>query len=220
MMNKIYNFSFWPIDSRMYIIMEGKKAFIVDPCEDEKALELLKINNIDEILIVLTHEHYDHISGVNWLRMQFKNICVLCSEKCGQAIGDSRKNLSDFGEILYMNLEGDFVPGPYICQADKIFEDEYKFDWQGHKVILKETPGHSPGSICIFFDDILFSGDTLVNGKETITRLPGGKKKEFKEITLKLLGKLDREMMVYPGHGQEQKLKDYIEIQRLDYERI
>ena len=80
-----------------------------------------------------------------------------------------------------------------------------------HKIFLKETPGHSKGSICILVDEkILFSGDTLVTGHETILRLPGGSKKDFAGITLPYLESLDREIMVYPGHGEPQKLAEFM----------
>ena len=64
----INTYSFYPIDSNMYVILENKKALIIDPCVSEEAKEYLKSEQVKEILVLLTHEHYDHISGVNWLR--------------------------------------------------------------------------------------------------------------------------------------------------------
>ena len=57
----------------------------------------------------------------------------------------------------------------------------------------------------------MFSGDTLVTGHDTILRLPGGSKKDFAEKTLPFLHSLDRELLVYPGHGEPQKLFHYFE---------
>ena len=75
---------------------------------------------------------------------------------------------------------------------------------------MVETPGHSKGSCCILFDKkCMFSGDTLVTGHETILRLPGGSKKDFAEITMPFLNSLDGELMVYPGHGESQRLKQF-----------
>ena len=60
-------------------------------------------------------------------------------------------------------------------------------------------------------DDMnLFSGDTRVTGHETILRLPGSSKKDFANITVPYLESLDKEIMVYPGHGKPQKLAEFM----------
>lgn len=213
----IHTYSFYPIDARMYIILENKKALVIDPCVSEEALTLLKENDIEEILILLTHEHYDHISGVNWLRENFSSVEVLCSDKCAAALPKPSKNLSIYWEILFMGKDEEtreYVRNmniqPYSCEADRKFEGEYEMSWEEHSLFLKETPGHSEGSICVLLDERdLFSGDSLVNGHPTITRLPGGSKKEYAEITLPYLQSLNPELLVYPGHGNEQPLGQY-----------
>lgn len=214
----IRTYVFYPIDARMYIIQEEKYVLVIDPCISEEALLYLKARKVTEFLVLLTHEHYDHISGVNWLKENFKNVCVLCSLLCGRALENPDKNLSKFWEVLFVGKDEatqEYVRNmdiqPYSCEADETFEGEYEFIWQGHKIFLKETPGHSKGSICILVDEkILFSGDTLVTGHETILRLPGGSKKDFAGITLPYLESLDREIMVYPGHGEPQKLAEFM----------
>lgn len=215
---RIQSYAFYPIDSCMYIWQEGDSAVVIDPCVSKDALLYLRGRNINRILVILTHEHYDHISGVNWLKENFENVCVLCSQLCADALDNPCRNLSEFWEVLFVGKEEriqEYVQNmkiqPYSCKADETFEGEYEFIWQGHKIFLKETPGHSKGSICILVDEeILFSGDTLVTGHETILRLPGGSKKDFASITLPYLESLDREIMVYPGHGEPQKLAEFM----------
>ena len=75
----IYTYDFYPIDSRMYVLLENEKALVIDPCISDDALRLLQENNVTEILVLLSHEHYDHISGVNWLRENFPKVHVMCS---------------------------------------------------------------------------------------------------------------------------------------------
>lgn len=213
----IYTYDFYPIDSRMYILLENKKALVIDPCISEEALQLLKENGVAELLVLLTHEHYDHISGVNWLRENFSSVEVLCSLKCAEALPNPSKNLSHFWEVLFVGKDEEtqeYVRNmniqSYSCEADRTFEGEYRMSWEGHSLWLKETPGHSPGSICIFLDgDRMFSGDSLVTGYSTILRLPGGKKKDFYSITVPFFETLDSEISVYPGHGECQKLGQY-----------
>ena len=49
-------------------------------------------------------------------------------------------------------------------------------------------------------DKNVFSGDSLIPGQKTITRLPGGSKKLFIEKTLPYIEKLDIDSVIYPGH--------------------
>ena len=76
----IKSYSFYPIDAKMYLLVENHRAVILDPCVSEEAKEYLQSENVEEIIVLLTHEHYDHISGINWLRESFKRTKVICSE--------------------------------------------------------------------------------------------------------------------------------------------
>lgn len=64
-------------------------------------------------------------------------------------------------------------------------------------------------SLVLYTERALFSGDSLVTGYPTITRLPGGSKREYAENTLPYLQSLNSELLVYPGHGSEQPLGQY-----------
>lgn len=213
----IHTYSFYPIDARMYILIEGTKALVIDPCISEEALQLLKENDVAELLIILTHEHYDHVSGVNWLRENISSVQVLCSLKCARALPEPSENFSRFWEVLFMGKDEktqEYVRNmniqPYSCKADKTFDGEIQLLWEGHSLFIKETPGHSMGSVCILMDEhYLFSGDSLVTGYPTVTRLPGGSKKDYATVTVPYLKSLDPELLVYPGHGKQQKLKDF-----------
>ena len=161
----INTYSFYPIDSNMYVILENKKALIIDPCVSEEAKEYLKSEQVKEILVLLTHEHYDHISGVNWLRECFPQVKVFCSEACANGIVKPTRNLSAYYEILFSSKEEEireYVKNmdvqPYSCQADETYEGRKEWNWEGHKIVMQETPGHSKGSsgilICICFPAI------------------------------------------------------------------
>ena len=58
----------------------------------------------------------------------------------------------------------------------------------------------------------MFSGDTLVTGYDTILRLPGGSKKDFYALTVPYLKAKNQDIIVYPGHGDNQRLGDYKEL--------
>ena len=113
------------LDSRMYIMindLDQKEALIIDPLKSEEALSIL--NTLTHAVVLFTHSHYDHISGMNWLRDQV-SCTLLCSVCCGNKIGDPHQNLAAFSNILIMDkteeeqaLCMDFFELDYICQAD------------------------------------------------------------------------------------------------------
>ncbi len=204
----IYDFPLPPLDERMYIVLEGEEALIIDPSENEAAVCLMKEHKVERAVILLTHEHFDHITGVDYFRKLY-GAKVLCSRECAGGIQDTRKNLSARYEIFYlMNPSHDraeyekMCAAPFVCTADETFENYMLLQWCGHEVELVSTPGHSPGSICILLDKRhLFSGDSLVNGCEVITRYPGGSRKQYEECAIPFFKRLDRAVIVYPGHG-------------------
>ena len=63
------------------------------------------------------------------------------------------------------------------------------------------TPGHSPGSVCLYWLDnkVLFTGDVVFNQGVGRTDLPGGNGLELKE-SIKLLSGLEVEHLL-TGHG-------------------
>lgn len=62
------------------------------------------------------------------------------------------------------------------------------------------TPGHSPDSICLLFDNKLLTGDTLFVGECGRTDLPDGSARDMYHSLFDKLIKLDDNVEVYPGH--------------------
>lgn len=188
----------------MYVIVEGTRAVVIDPFADISPGNGLTVDHI-----LLTHEHYDHISGVNlWKRETAAP--VLCSGACAANIQDPRKNLARYfkefrGLQTWVKL--DTVPNfdpDYSCRADASFEDSMTFPWKGHTWRLFELPGHSMGSIGILLDERwFFSGDSLLEHHEIALRLPGGSRKKWKEIGEPRLAALQKGVRVYPGHFED-----------------
>ena len=189
------------LHSCMYVVEENGHALIVDPCTDTGAAGGLTVD-----CLLVTHEHYDHISGVN----AWKERCgapLLCSRVCAERIRDPRKNMSRYFDVFCQMQSwvpmGDTIVEPveYTCEADRTFEDRMSFSWQGHSVSLMEIPGHSPGSIGIRIDDTdFFSGDSLLENTETELRFPGGSAKKWEEIGKKRIEALPEGIRIWPGH--------------------
>ena len=194
------------LSSNMYVVIEGDHAIVIDPFENTAPSEGLTID-----YIFLTHEHYDHISGVNaWKKA--KDVPVLCSRFCATNIQNPRCNLAyffaDFCELqTWIRL--DSIPmhdKNYSCKTDMFFDDDLTLEWRGHHWHLFEIPGHSMGSIGIVLDhSAFFSGDSLLENSEINLRFPGGSKKRWQEISMPRLQSIPKGIHIYPGH-----FKDFI----------
>lgn len=190
--------------SNMYVIVEKGYAIVVDPYQDTNPADGLRVDKI-----ILTHEHYDHISGVNAWKERV-HAPVLCSRACSENICNPKKNLADHFEDFcqlqtWVELEEIPKSDPgYSCKAEEFFEDDLRFVWQGHSFHLFEMPGHSLGSIGIIVDDCyFFSGDSLMENSEIELRMPGGSRKKWAQIGKPRLAQIPKGMMVFPGHFEE-----------------
>lgn len=192
------------LNSKIYIAHIGNHVKIVDPFESVETLQQLKLSHELIDYVVLTHEHYDHISGVNWLKDNC-NCRILCSKACGQEIESPGGNFSKYFDVLaqIVPIKGALPESiePYSCSADETFDNSIEFLWQGHRILMIETPGHSRGSICVLIDNkYLFSGDTLLRDYPTVTQLKGRSRRLFTDRTLIFLKSLSTETKVFPGH--------------------
>lgn len=205
---KIKIFDNNPVHANMYVLEQDNQAIIIDPSIEGD------FTNCSVDYIILTHEHYDHISAVNYWKNKTR-AKVIASTYCQKGLQNPARNFSrffkEFCELQTMiKIEADVGNYEYICSADITFEGEFYINWQGNRLKLFECPGHSKGSICILINnDALFCGDTLFRDYPIATGFPGGNKKKWIEVSKPLLEKLPEDTIVYPGHFQAFILKDY-----------
>lgn len=192
-------------------MITGREAVVFDPCEDGALLELLKEKSIKKVHILLTHEHYDHTSGLKWLKDHFDNI-LYCHQSTADRLATKRGSLphlvsfvlaqqdKEDGGHRYKDFKKNYQP--YSCSADKTFETKDSYTIGELHFEVTSTPGHSLGSACYILNKkIVFTGDTLLQNDAVITRFPESNKKQFIEIALPYLRSLKKTMIVMPGHG-------------------
>ena len=206
----VYRFAMPVIDSSMYLVPADGSCLVVDPCISEEAEKLLRELRIESCLVLLTHEHYDHISGVNWLRERLP--CqVVCSESCAGRIADPKKNLAAYFKAIAVQkdksekagLEG-FLEPRYACRADRTYTGRLEICWENLTLNLREAPGHSPGSQLIEVGKHwYFTGDSLIPETPLVTQLPGGSRKLYEEKTRPCLEAISPGSILFPGHGGE-----------------
>lgn len=201
------------MESHCYLMIEDRHAVVIDPGDAALVRCAVAEETAAVDFAILTHEHCDHVFGCSEVRDAFQ--CrILSSRTCNENLMDSKKNFSRYFNALVdlqckYRKEAQKGIAPFTTHADEVFDGERFISWMGHTLYLRETPGHSPGSICILLDeDVLFSGDTLMRDDDTGTQFIGGSKKQLREITIPWLRSLPEGLTVYPGHGDAFYLGD------------
>lgn len=185
-----------PVDSNCFVLYrpEYPQCIVVDPgTTDCMALTLfLTEAKLVPEYIILTHEHFDHIAGVNKLKDTY-GCKIISSEECSNRIVNNKKNMS-----LFYDQKG-FITYPADLLINEI---GYQLDWVGTRLLFFETQGHSEGSISFSAQEKLFTGDCVIQNQKTITKLPGGSKAKLAESIAHYKNNFDPEhTIIYPGHG-------------------
>ena len=177
--------------SNCFGITTDKAAIVIDPGKYTAEIAQFLKSNVDKTrLILITHAHYDHISGAEKLRAD-----------TGVKIAIGKNEEFALREPRY-NLSGIFAPQISPFNADYTIEDEEEFTVGDITVKAIESPGHTVGGMCYLIDDCLYSGDMLFY--ETVGRndFPGGSTADMKQSLDRLMWLLDDDIKVYSGHGE------------------
>lgn len=170
-----------------------KKAVIIDPGGDEdKILSFLKENNYELLYIINTHFHYDHITG-NEKIQQETGAQIVMHEKDFSLM--NQKETQDF--FQGRSMPADNSPGD---EKTHLVKDGDRINFGEESLEVINTPGHSPGGICLYQEGHLFTGDTLFVGAAGRTDLPGGDDNELTISIKEKIGSLPDDTKVWPGH--------------------
>jgi hydroxyacylglutathione hydrolase len=151
--------------------------------------------NIDDVgMIINTHSHIDHCQS-NEVLVQKNPVQIAMSRD----EDDFRLTLGEKMNSMFGIKSPKFTTSTYLQEGIlKIGEGNKNINLQ---VLM--TPGHSPGSICLYWPEqkLLITGDVVFYGSIGRTDFPGGNLSALKE-SIKKLSKLDIEYLV-PGHSTE-----------------
>ena len=169
-----------------YLIWEegASACAVIDPGYHAEAI-LAKAKELGKTpeTILLTHGHFDHVGAVRDLAAATDCRVYLCDKEL------SLPPQITAGPLYYTDTYSD---GDLITTA-------------GLQLQVIETPGHTPGSVCLLCQDVLFSGDTLFSGSCGRTDFPGGSTETILR-SLQRLAALPGDFRVLPGHAEDTTL--------------
>lgn len=168
------------------------EALVIDPGDEiEHILSVLKQHKLTLKQIIVTHAHIDHVGGAMKLKATTGAPIFL--------------NKNDYALLKMLDMQAAWigVSPPGTVDIDQSLNDRDSIHVGKIDAIAMHTPGHTEGSICIYFpsEKKLIAGDTLFAGSIGRTDLPGG---SFNKIITSLHDRvlaLPDETIVVPGHG-------------------
>lgn len=161
-------------------------CIIIDPgFEPERVLEQVRHWGKSVAAILLTHGHFDHVGGVKHIAGETGCRVYICKED--------------------LALNPMLTDGAIYC-TDTYAEGD-TLELAGLTLQVLQTPGHTPGCVCLVCEDALFCGDTLFAGTCGRTDLPGGSMTVMRQ-SLARLKALEKNYRVLPGHGEESTLDE------------
>ncbi len=209
-MIKVERFVNQLMTSNCYIVADeaSKRCICIDPASEksEREIEYIEKSGFTLDYVLLTHEHTAHTWGVNALLGKYPSAKVICSELCKEALPREAK--------AYFQFYYDDPNYSYNVERVDYTTEELKWllEWVGHNIKFIATPGHSPGSVCIAIDDVVFGGDTLMPFKPFIKKRNGGSVEQFLKSVNYLISSFPENTSVYPGHGEKGIMMDYREV--------
>ena len=167
-----------PMQNFCYIIGDekSKESVVADSgWEIDRIMRIADDEKLNIKKIILTHSHYDHVQKINELAARTK------------------------ADVYFHKLENDEIKKFGIKNAKFFSKDNEELKAGAIKIKVMHTPGHTPGGICLLFENKLITGDTLFVNAVGRTDLPGGDAIKLFE-SLQKLKKLSDNTEVYPGH--------------------
>jgi hydroxyacylglutathione hydrolase len=176
-----------------------REAMVIDPGDDiEDIVAILGKHKLKVKQIVITHAHIDHVGGAMKLRRLTGAPILL--------------NQNDYALLKMLDAQAAWIgmasPGEVEIDAELSHGDDLSAG--SLKANIIHTPGHTEGSVCLYFSNekLLIAGDTLFAGSIGRTDLPGGSMEKIMRSLHQRVLALPDETIVIPGHGPKTSIGD------------
>ncbi|HEY5335324.1 MAG TPA: MBL fold metallo-hydrolase [Mycobacteriales bacterium] len=172
------------VDNNVWVVGDDDGLLVIDAAHDAQAIADV-VDHRRVHAIVCTHGHNDHVNAAVEL----------------STLVTAPVYLSSDDRMLWDDVHPD--AGPYDDLRDG---DAFRVG--GAELQVLQTPGHSPGGVCLYAatEGLLFSGDTLFQGG------PGATGRSYSDFGVILdsirerLLTLPADTVVHPGHGDDTTL--------------
>ena len=169
------------------------EAMVIDPGDEiDNVLALVQKHNLRVKQIVITHAHIDHVGGAMKLRAATGAPILL--------------NQDDYTLLKMLDVQAAWIgmPTPGKVEIDRSLTTGETVSAGSHTAQILHTPGHTEGSICLYFapEKKLIAGDTLFAGSIGRTDLPGGNLQKIMRSLHNTVLALPDDTVVIPGHGE------------------
>ena len=171
---------------------QTREAMVIDPGDQiEDILSILRQENLTLKQIVITHAHIDHVGGAMKLKAATGAPILM--------------NQNDHMLLKMLDMQAAWVGmrPPGAVEVDDSLEEGRVLQIGPVSSNVICTPGHTEGSVCIYFpqEKKLIAGDTLFAGSIGRTDLPGGSMEKIMRSLHQSVLALPDETEVTPGHG-------------------
>ena len=187
------------VSTNVYLVFYNGNCIIIDPSDEaERIIACIEERKAKPLAILLTHGHFDHIMAAPALAKKY-GIKIYAGEA-------ERQLLEDSG----LNLATRFLGEDFTLEADEYVKGGDEIEFEGFKLKVLYTPGHTVGSVSFYTEDLAdneafkkaaFTGDTLFAGSVGRVDLPTGNEDTMRRTLNEVIKKLPSDTVVFPGHG-------------------
>jgi len=187
-MFKFQKFTHPIFGSNSYVIYKENDCIIIDPTDisSKHIINFIEANKLKPICIINTHGHFDHASGDDILRDYFK-IPLYIHKEDEIMLFNPQLNFSSFiGKPIIIK-----PPDNYIDENDEIMSFK-----------ILHMPGHTPGSICLKYENLIIVGDLVFSNSIGRVDLPLSDDEKMKKSLRRFLEIINEKQVILSGHGK------------------
>jgi hydroxyacylglutathione hydrolase len=194
---KINTLILGPLNTNCCLVIDelSQQCLIIDPADDAELIseEILR-QNLQPMMIIATHGHFDHIMAASALQINF-DLPFLVHEKDKFLVEKMKQSIK-----YWLKMESELEP-PKITG---FLTEGHKIEFGQTELRVMHVPGHTPGGVCLVEEKekLVFTGDTLfadgIGRTDFSYSLPGKMEKSLGRIRSELSG-----YQAYAGHGEE-----------------
>ncbi len=165
---------------------------VIDPGGDaDEIYSMVSRLGLEVRYIINTHSHFDHTAGNKRLK-DLTGASIVIHPLDAPALERMASSAALFGFFVENSPPPDILVG----EGDIIEVGEISFE-------VLHTPGHTPGSISLYTDSMVFVGDLIFQGSIGRTDFPGGDYNTLINSVKTKIFPLGDDVVIYPGHGPE-----------------